>query len=256
MMRPMTERSEHPPHGLDEERIAVAVARGIVGNKDTTQWYRWPRAEMVKPVAGTPCYPTPFAACGRDGRALLCAGDIVYGLTSYGSSAIVAPGELLRIDGESNRSFTWRVAVYAGSPRDPLRDGAVRWETRSLRWVVALLCDIYELGSAQEERGGTSTAKDHAVEAIAWVAAQTRDVLHWHLARLRPQVGREPHHEVVAETRPLLRDGVLDAARVFGQAWVEEVLEEWAHLATTSASLRKEYVLEGIEALEEALRRH
>lgn len=225
----------------------------------TTDEFRRARDREVAPFArnrptpardGLSIIPTPLDDDGVEGRALVCAGDVLDGTWVQGRSAVVAPGETLQLDDAVIDSrFAWRVAVYAAADARPLFETPAAVVDRSLGWVVRLLCDAGALAAA---RGAPE--HDDALLSIAWVARVTRETIHWHLARLRPHGDRPPHPASVAEAHPLLRDQVLDAAGAFGQQWVSEVLGPWGHLVSLRQTPGHAYVVRGHSELADYLR--
>jgi hypothetical protein len=215
----------------------------------------WETARLLPPTGTLPSLPLPLDHFGHHGRALICAADIVEGRFRAGCSLIIAPGERVRLaDGTIDHRFTWRVAVYLSSRAEPLRDRPVILVDRSLSWVVRYLCESGDLFSRNPVKHPAGDVEGLVVFSVAWVAHNCRDVISWHLARLRPHVDRPPHPRVVAEVAPLLREQVLDAARVFGQVWVAEVLGEWGHLATPSGEPTDSYLRDGHAELDRHLR--
>lgn len=182
-------------------------------------------------------------ALGVDGAALVVAGDVLAGTYSLGASVLAAPGEWLRLDEEGlDNSLTWRVIVHAGRPFDYLEGLPVSVRVVSLAWVVQLLHNYYEYF---DHPGGARAECDQVLEAVGWVAQETRRSIRYQLARLRPHVDRDPHPAVVAEAHPVLRGMVLDAAHVFGGRWTDEVLGPWGHLVRGDRSPSLAYVAEG-----------
>ena len=180
---------------------------------------------------------------------MICAGDIIQGTFRFGCSLIVAPGEAIRTTDVMDDRFSWRVAVYLSPSAEPLwREPEVVVE-RSLAWVVRFLCENGEYVARRSGPGAGAEIEAKLVRSVAWVAHSCRDVIAWQLARLRPHLDRHPTPSVVADVSPILRAQVLDAAAVFGQAWVVDVVGEWGHMVTSRGEPSDAYLLQGHRAL-------
>ena len=214
----------------------------------------WESACLLPPAGKPPQLAAPLDDFGYHGRALICADDIIEGKFRFGCSLIVAPGERLRSANNAiDHRSSWRVAVYVSTKLDPLRSQPELVAERSLAWVVRFLCQNGEYKSRCRTSPDLPDIDAIVVRSVAWIAHNCRDSIAWQLARLRPHLDRQPHPRVVAEVTPLLREQVLDAARVFGQGWVTDVLGEWGHLATLSGDLPRAYLLQGHDELERYL---
>lgn len=201
---------------------------------------------------GVPAFPRPMTALGADGRALIWAGDALTGASRRGVSLAIAPGEPARAPDREryDRAPRWRIAVHGDCPSEPLRVPPHLFEERSLGWLLRLLGEFYNLFSRRDQ-----DAADQIAESVGWVVRETRFVIVDTVARLRPHVDRPPHPDVVAEAQPALRELVLDAARAFGQSWVDDVLGSWAHLLRTDRAPHNTYVDDGHDAIREFLER-
>lgn len=217
-----------------------------------THRHRQPASRLPQPGSLT-ALPVPLGDFGHRGRALICAGDIIEGTFRFGCSLVVAPGEALRTANAADHRSSWRVAVYLSTTAEPLWSQPELVVERSLAWVVRFLCENgeYMARCARPETGADIEAT--VVASVAWVAHSCRDVITWHIARLRPHVDRQPSASVVAEVGPILRGHVLEAAGVFGQSWVADVMGSWGHLATYGGEPTDAYLLQGHRALQHYL---
>lgn len=231
------------PAGLHAEELASALTTISA----LTQTFR--------PTTRLSVLPRPICDHYATGRALACDGDVLGGRYQRGMSVLVAPGETIRLgDGQVDYRFVWRVAVHYALSAQPLDTPPELFEDRSLSWIVDLVCRRgHQLVRRSRGTDHEKTVEDQVMRSVAWVARASREVIRWHLTRLTPHLDRQPHPWVIAETRPLLREYVLDAATVFGQEWVADVMGSSGHLVAEHGAPDDLYVQSGHDAFQRYL---